>query len=256
MQILVHPAARPNVQFTKMTTGTLGSYPQSFSVNGLERLDEFLRSAKAVVPMRESPHARDIVAMRHDVDHSLEHALKFARWEAERGYRSTYFLLHTAPYWRAKEALYAGMRELTDMGHEIGLHVNAVIQARAEGKSSPQDGGANPAGNCARAAEIIHEAVTEIRSQGFEVVGTAAHGDHRCADWNLSNLDIWAAGYSPQDFGLEYEAYHRHQSANYISDNGGKWIGENNEILYTPHFHKSLATHLLVHPIHWPVNEL
>lgn len=251
--VAAHPGPRPGVTFPKK--GTESTYPQSFSRNGLAQLEDFLNEASAVVPMREAPHARDVVAMRHDVDHSLEHALTFARWEEERGYRSTYFLLHTAPYWQRKDRLYEAMREMVDMGHEVGLHVNAVIQAKAEGRLNGQDGGANPAGNCHRAAEILHSELSTLRAEGFDVVGTAAHGDARCTEWNLSNLDIWAAGYQPKDFGLQYEAYHRHVSASYLSDNGGRWVGADCEPLTRPHFHKSLATHLLVHPIHWPVNE-
>jgi hypothetical protein len=39
------------------------------------------------------------IGLRHDCDagHSLATAVKMAEWEAERGYRSTYYILHTRP---------------------------------------------------------------------------------------------------------------------------------------------------------------
>jgi hypothetical protein len=61
-----------------------------------------LNEAVAVVPMINVAKGQQwprVIGLRHDVDNVIEPAVRFAAWEAERGYRSTYFILHTAPYW-------------------------------------------------------------------------------------------------------------------------------------------------------------
>ena len=42
---------------------------------------------------------REILILRHDVDHDYETALRMARWEHEHGLRATYCILHTAWYY-------------------------------------------------------------------------------------------------------------------------------------------------------------
>lgn len=63
---------------------------------------------------------------RHDVDFSLEAALKMAHFEAERGVRATYYLflgLNECPFYSHLDAMRAE-RELIELGHSIGLHVD------------------------------------------------------------------------------------------------------------------------------------
>jgi hypothetical protein len=74
----------------------------SFTEDDLDNLDAFLKTATAVVPyidVQRNNAPPGSIAMRHDVDHDINKALRFAEWEAERGYRATYFILHTAQYW-------------------------------------------------------------------------------------------------------------------------------------------------------------
>src|SRR5258708_22772208 len=76
-----------------------------------------------VVPLRELAAAEArVVGLRHDVDDRLESALVLARLEHDRGLRSTYFVLHTAPYWRHDERVLAALCGLQDLGHEVGFH--------------------------------------------------------------------------------------------------------------------------------------
>jgi hypothetical protein len=61
--------------------------------------------------------------LRHDVDMSLDAALKLAELEAERGVAATYFLMTRSDFYnldsRAGERTLARLREL---GHSVGLH--------------------------------------------------------------------------------------------------------------------------------------
>lgn len=66
------------------------------------------------------------VFWRHDVDFSLDAALKMARFEAERGISSTYYLFFTpqvCPFYTPKEALQVE-KELNELGHNVGDHVD------------------------------------------------------------------------------------------------------------------------------------
>ncbi len=106
-----------------------------------------------------------------------------------------------------------------------------------------------PAGNCSVAADIVREELARLRGWGFDIVGTATHGSHLWKEHSITNSFLWAAGYTPQDFGLQYEAYHLHRAAaSYVSDNRGVWQG--------PLRADGGQTHILSHPCHWPVNDL
>lgn len=69
---------------------------------------------------RDTPRC---VILRHDIDQSIEAALKLGRLEAGEGVRSTYFVLLGSEFYNpASAAALAGLRELRALGHEIGLH--------------------------------------------------------------------------------------------------------------------------------------
>ena len=63
------------------------------------------------------------VLLRHDVDLDIEHALKFARIEAEAGVKSCYMIMTNSPFYNLHDDLSKSIiRELISLGHEIGLH--------------------------------------------------------------------------------------------------------------------------------------
>ncbi len=218
-------------------------YPHSFRIGDLADLEAFARAHKSelfadleafvlghdrVVTLAEvaagdtDPAA---VAVRHDVDHSGAHAVEFARWEHQRGIRSTYFFLPTAHYWpiEARESATA----IAALGHEIGLHNDAY---RIVG------------GDPDRALDLMRDQADEMRSWGLEVVGCADHGGG-----DPSNVDLWRVHErEPGEAGFAYEAYGLHASsgANYVSDNHGRWRAPLADVA-------DRQTHLLVHPCHW-----
>lgn len=63
------------------------------------------------------------VILRHDIDNSLDQAVKLAELEAEEGVRSTWFvLLRTDFYNIFSKSGYEALRHIQSLGHEIGLH--------------------------------------------------------------------------------------------------------------------------------------
>lgn len=88
--------------------------------------------------------AYGIAAWRHDVDLSPQRALALARLESAQGVRSTFFVLLSGPFYNPLEEGIANLfREIQSMGHEIGLHFDAVA------------GGDDPLGRLCAEAEML-----------------------------------------------------------------------------------------------------
>lgn len=181
---------------------------------------------------------RRILLIRHDVDHDLETAVRMATWEAERGIRATYCLLHTTWYWgdfdgrryrRTRDLVDAGDR-LLELGHEINFHNNLATLALQTG---------------CEPGRVLEAELGFMRSLGWPVCGTATHGDRLCHELGYRNSEIfghavrddlggprvvWSGshavslgGLKQEDFGLEYEAYD-FQRGRAITDSGGRLV--------------------------------
>jgi hypothetical protein len=232
-----------------------------FQPADLADLDErLLAHAIAVIPMADvaaGQRRRRVIGLRHDVDNSIEPAVAFAEWEAELGYRSTYFILHTAPYWRDKPLLRRSLDRIAQCGHELGIHNNAIAAALLTGNEP---------------AAILEQAIAELRGYGFDIRGTVAHGDPLCygPDRTLrfvndeifdecarptlgdSSRRIGAATITPAplaELGLDYDA-NWVGPRTYLSDSGGRWSD--------PGFDQTAEgfpfegqLHMLVHPDWW-----
>lgn len=231
-----------------------------FQADDLAELDRLLDKAFAVLPMRDV-HAgiidARVIGMRHDVDNHIEPAVEMAMWEAERGYRSTYFILHSAPYWDDKPLLNSAVDEIASYGHEIGIHNAALSEQVRTG---------------ADARVTLAEAVLELRGMGHNVSGTVAHGASECYD-RLGRLQVvndemftecarpgmgapdrTVAGCEIQPvplatFGLDYDANWLNRAA-YLSDSGGTWSTPGFDFT-SREFPFYGQLHLLVHPDWW-----
>lgn len=242
-----------------------------FQADDLRSLDELLSKAHAVVSMREV-HAGnrhyDCIGLRHDVDDNpgaLEAAVKLARWEAERGYRSTYYLLHSAPYW-TDGRLQPAAEAIALLGHEIGLHANGLAEAIRTKRDQH---------------EILEDALATLRGFGLKVSGVVGHGDPLCPKFDFANDEQFVECARPNlgapdrevggvqiqprtlaSFGLDYESV-RLERALYNTDSGGKWYAPWQETVAA--FEATLQAgpaqvagtralgqlHLLVHPDWW-----
>ena len=69
------------------------------------------------------PKVDKLIIMRHDIDFSLENALKFAQIENDLGINSTYFIrLHSKYYNPLELKNYNIIQNIKKLGHEISLH--------------------------------------------------------------------------------------------------------------------------------------
>lgn len=236
-----------------------------FQPSDLAELDvRVLARADRVVSMRDvfggDTDVR-VIGLRHDVDDnrgSLDTALRMARWEAERGYCSTYYLLHDTHYWG--EEMLPVAAEMESLGHEVGLHNNGMAVALKTGRDP---------------FEVVAEALALLRS-AVTVTSTAGHGDGMCRKVGFVNDEIWQECRRPDwgdiprtltfngkivdlaprplaDFGLEFDSIWLDRGA-YLSDSGGEWSngysdGGFDEIADGFPFAGQL--HMLVHPDWW-----
>jgi hypothetical protein len=230
----------------------------------LDQLERLYQQAAAVVATEDvhdgltHPMA---IAVRHDVDNVIQPAVEMARWEHERGYRSTYFILHgngvPGHYWFDKTLLRESLETIAGYGHEIGLHVNALAESLRTGRDP---------------VEIIEDTVVELRSYGHRIRGVVAHGDPLCHRARFVNDEIFVESARPsygppgriieadgarvqirpvsrRRFGLEYDPNWLPR-ADYLSDSGGTWSQPLDEVA-TRFPHATGQLHLLVHADWW-----
>jgi len=80
---------------------------------------------RPIVAFRDVSPIGPYVILRHDIDFSIAKAVEIAHLDSSVGARSTFFVLLTTPYYNPlDEENLARLRELLDLGHEIGLHVD------------------------------------------------------------------------------------------------------------------------------------
>jgi len=161
----------------------------------LKSYGEFLDriSSHKIVPLREMDWTFDpdkvVIGLKHDIDRDLVAAVRMATIEYKKGIRGTYFVLHTALYYKRKSTIPV-LKAIQDMGFEIGFHNN--LQAINFEKYSPD--------------ELKHKLrLNEMRDAGIKLFGTSAHGNGRHG-LEGDNLGAWSI-LPKESLGFIYEAY-------------------------------------------------
>ena len=221
---------------------------RTFAAEGFHTLLSIVEQAAEVVQVRDAAGQRDRwsrafpgLTLRHDLDHDIENAVRMAEWEARHGLRSTYFPLHTDWYYRApgrnsglSALLRSALDRIASLGHDIGLHNNAITVALLTGEDP---------------AAVLFRELEELRNAGFDIRGTVAHGDPLCHQAGYVNSEVFSEFPRPKlgapdrvvtppdgvhgsptrlspvpmaELGLEFEAgFIGHRL--YLSDTGGRW---------------------------------
>jgi len=160
--------------------------------------------SSVLLKFSDGPIEDKTLIIRHDVDMSLNHALKFATAESIMGIHSTYFLLHTAKYFDYSRTLLKKCERLLDMGHDIGIHIDMEVN------KSPMF--------------FLSKPLRFLRKHGIPVNGASLHGSRkRKRETGIDTMRMWNDNFL-EPLGLEYEAYHLKGNA-YLSDCGSKWLG-------------------------------
>ena len=144
--------------------------------------------------------AGDIV-LRHDVDLSVDAAVRMARLEADLGIQSTYCVLLSSPLYNPLEGEYREtLREIDALGHEVALHFSSH-----EHWSEDEE----PTG------DEIERRVREERSVLETIVpATETVSFHRPPSWVLDReFDGFENTYAPAYF----------SEIGYIADSSQRW---------------------------------
>src|SRR5574337_1190528 len=260
--VAARPQARdhePGTGDPRRGTGSGMNMREPFTASDLDELDARLYSqACRVVPMNDifkGDIGRTVIGLRHDVDDnqgSLDTAMRMAEWEFEHGYSSTYYLLHGSHYWGDDMLIKA--EQLVDLGHEVGIHVNALAEALRQNRDPHM---------------ILSEALAELRS-AVRVTGCVAHGDSLCHSALFVNDELFVECRRPsmgdhrrtlthagvqvkldpvsrEVYGLDYDASWLSRG-HYLSDSGGRWSEPVSDVA-AAFGHGQL--HMLVHPDWW-----
>lgn len=211
-----------------------------------------------------------VIGLRHDIDNDLNIAYQFSETESKLGFRSSYFILHTAPYYLANpnnmaihnQNIIPILKTMQDDKHfEIGWH-NDLVTLQLIYNINP--------------VAFLHNELNWLRSNGINIIGTAAHGSNYCKvyyymnfyffeeftypvvpnrEYNITvpiggkNIDIMKGKLS--DFDLEYEAYFLNNNKAFSDatiTNGVRWdIG----MLDLNQLQAGDRVIILLHPIHW-----
>lgn len=131
------------------------------------------------------------VALRHDVDWSIEAAYAMALVEHHVGVRSSYYLLHpdglvTRRNYFGQVAdgrlvidplLFDWAARLVDLGHEVGLHNDLITLALATRRQP---------------GEFLEQIVEAFARRGMPLAGSVAHGSPECRKLGYMNYQIFA----------------------------------------------------------------
>ncbi len=192
----------------------------------VELLKAFKNQGYQDVNFLEFDPKKQHLALRHDVDVSLERALEMARLEASLEVKSTYFfLLRTEFYNLGSLSALQILKEILHLGHQIGLHFDVELypHLQLERLSRAID---------SECETLEHYCGAPVHSVSFHRPVRELLG----ADVELKNR---VHTYAPRFF-LE---------ATYLSDSLERWPGgypADHEA-----FKQKRAIQLLIHPIWW-----
>ena len=101
--------------------------PCNFSLKHYQScLETAQKSGYKFLTMKEAVELKapqkKVIVLRHDIDHQLRLALKFAKIEKSLGIKATYFIRLHARYHPFSHKGYRVLKQLKEMNHELGLH--------------------------------------------------------------------------------------------------------------------------------------
>ena len=151
-------------------------------LNGLKEIKGLSSDTFAhYLPERELVQDEIACVIRHDLDGDLVAALQQAEIEKKLGFKSSFFVLHTAPYYglfdpegmflRNDECI-DSYKTLQELGHEVALHTDGMLVYQDQGR----DG-----------AAALRDEIAWLRKHGINLTGTTAHNS-----WSVYGVENFA----------------------------------------------------------------
>ncbi len=199
---------------------------EDFTLGGYRALMRtFMERGYAAVRYEDAePSARHLI-LRHDIDMSVEAAVRLAEVEAAAGFAAHYFVLLGSELYNPWSAAGRdGLARIAKLGHRIGLHLDASLH--------PDDPAALEAGAATecRILESLFGAPVEVIS---------FHRPTKSLQGRAGTLAGRRHAYEPRFF----------SEMGYCSDSRGAW--HHGHPLVHPAVEAGRALQLLTHPIWW-----
>lgn len=206
----------------------MSSDPEHFTFDYFLKLVAILRGKGFQFSKFHADPSEHAVYLRHDIDYSIHHAYHFAKWERRQGIESTYFVMIGSDEYDPLDFI-SELREIRQMGHDIGLHY--VLS-----------------GNEDHVKKILVQATFLSELVHSEVRSFSIHRPEFLASQGIDVTQFKASGlintYSPDFF----------QPDHYISDSKRHWrCGVPHEFL--DHYSHEWIQ-ILTHPIWWSSERL
>lgn len=173
-------------------------------------------------------HDKSIIFLRHDVDLDIEKARIMANIENENGISSCYMVMTKCPFYSLQDdSTKFFLKDLIQMGHEIGLHSDFTNSIGSERNKVIDDIEKHISNECDLLENIISRKVNSISF-------------HRPLQQFLRGT-LYIAG--------KINAYSSELMNCYLSDSKGVWrVGDPVQFLENT---KETILQLLIHPIWW-----
>lgn len=178
----------------------------------------------------DAPSAKHMI-LRHDLDNSIEQGLRVARLDAQAGCSSAIFVrVHARGYNLLSLASLEAIREMEDLGHEVGLHLEGGFAGILGGDDF----------EWAERQRSVFESAT-----GRSLTGFSVHEPARMGGLNFANelLASWSDT-------VRYHAYEDRfttPTMKYLSDSSGNW----REGHFAHWVGKEPLFQILTHPFWW-----
>ncbi|MCA9749404.1 MAG: hypothetical protein KC414_09885, partial [Romboutsia sp.] len=150
----------------------------------------------------DNPALKSIV-LRHDVDLLPHNSLEFAKIQAKKGVKGTYYFRAVPQSWDEKI-----IKEISNLGHEIGYHYENLTTCR---------------GNMEMGIEDFKINLSKLRKLA-KVSTICMHGSPMS---KFDSKDLWKK-YDYKSFDIKGEPYFDVDFSNvfYLTDTGRKWDGD------------------------------
>lgn len=182
---------------------------------------------------RFDPLAPRTVIMRHDVDYTLNGVADLARIEADLGATASYlFRVHAHEYNLFAPHVYKLLIDLRRLGHEIGLHFEAMNFARALDLDPPT---------------VLKQEKRLLEDLLGEPVRTCS--EHRDVSHVVHETPYYHAQFNPYETGFDFFTMDARyaKEMKYLSDSNGVW--REGDLL--EHLGKWDRFQVLIHPDWW-----
>jgi len=207
-----------------------GPWAADFSYGYFRRLLAALRATYEFRLFRDAaqPAGHPSCYIRHDVDVSLERALRMAQVEQQENVPATYMVMNRSLLYSLSSAESRDLlRRIAGLGHEIGLHFDYPDASRESGGAAPE----------ALEREILIASAELEEALGAPVASLSFH------------RPVPSVIRGPLSVAGRINAYAAQLMQRYISDSKGQWReGEPLALVSTS---AAPVLQVLIHPIWW-----